>query len=211
MPTGLVGALSPAVAGIVPVSSAYAAAETVAMPDHQAGDTIFVFVTRTGSATPALQSGWTNVANGNRAVGTGNWSGRIASKVAASSSETVGTWATAEHILVLVYRNVTAVGAVTTQIGAANKTVSYPAATLQATNGRSLVVRFSRGGGAASLTSDLLTAAPIAGYAIRAGNNWILAQDTAGPTATNPVVQTQVTLDTNYWWAVTVELRTEVL
>lgn len=192
---------------ITPISSAYAAADTVAMPTHQAGDTIVIFVSRrSGSSTPDLQAGWTNIVNGNRIVGTGNWSARVAYKVATSSAETVGTWSTAEDVIVLVYRGATAIGVVTTTIGAANKTVTWPAATLQATNGQSWVLRFGRGGGAASLTSDLLTN-PISGYTLVQGNDLIVALDTAGPVSTNPVAQTQVTTNTNYWYTVTLELR----
>lgn len=192
---------------ITPISSTYANATTVAMPAHQAGDLIIVFVSRRGgSTTPALQAGWTNIANGNRMVGTGNWSARIAYKIAASSAETVGTWSTADDIIVLVYRDVTAIGVVTTTSGAGNKTVTWPAAALQATNAQSWVVRFGRGGGAASLTSDLLTN-PISGYVFVQGNDYVLVMDTNGPVASNPVAQTQVTLDTNYWYTVTVELK----
>lgn len=191
---------------VTPISSAYAAAETVAMPTHQAGDTIIVFVSRrSGSTTPALVGGWTNIANANRAVGTGNWSARIAYKVAASSSETVGTWSSADDIMVLVYRGVTEIGVVASAIGAANTTVAWPAATLLGSNGESWVARFGRGGGAASTTSDLLTN-PIGGYTFRQGNDLILAIDT-GPVGSSPVEQTQVTSSTNYWYAVTVELR----
>lgn len=176
------------------------------MPDHQAGDTIIVFVSRVGSATPALNAGWTNIVNGNRAVGTGNWSARIAYKVATSSSETVGTWATSEATIVVVYRGVTAIGAATTGSGAANKTITYPAATLQGTNGQSWVARFVRGGGAASTTADLTTN-PIAGYTQRAGSaNDALALDSASPVPGNPTADTQVTNTTNYWFAATVEL-----
>ena len=191
---------------ISPVSSAYAAADTVAMPAHQAGDMIFVFVSRRGgSGTPALNAGWTNITNANRAVGTGNWSARLAYKVAASSSETVGTWANADDVLVLVFRGVTGLS-FATNTGAANKTVTWPALPLQGKNGQSWVLRFARGGGAASLTSDLLTN-PISGYSFIQGNDFVLAIGSAGPTASDPVAQTQVTNNTNYWFAVTLELR----
>jgi len=192
---------------ISPVSSAYAMADTVAMPEHQPGDTIIVFVSRTGASTPALQAGWTNIVNGNRNVGTGNWSARIAYKVATSSSETVGTWATANVTIVLVYRGVTAIGVATTGSGAANKTITYPAATLQGTNGQSWVVRFVHGGGSSSLTADLTTN-PVPGWVQRAGTpDEALTWDKGAPVTANPTADTQVTNTTNYWFAATVELR----
>ncbi|MBI3226638.1 MAG: hypothetical protein HYZ39_16455 [Mycolicibacterium cosmeticum] len=179
----------------------------MAMPDHRPGDTIIVFVSRNGSAIPALQAGWTNIVTGNRSSGTGNWAARIAYKVATSASETVGTWATSDAIIVLVYRGVTAIGAATTGSGAGNKTITYPAATLQATNGQSWVVRFAHGGGAASLTADLTTN-PVPGWVQRAGSaSDALTWDKGGPVAANPTAETQVTNTTNYWFAATVELR----
>lgn len=201
-----------AATGEVPVpqviSTAYAAGDTVATPAHQTGDMIIAFVSRTGSAAPALLSGWTQIATGNRAVGTGNYSARISYKIAASSSETIGTWTTTEQLIVLVVRNVASLGAVASQGiggGSSNKTVTYPAITLQGTNGKSRVLRFARGGGASSLLSDLLTN-PISGYTLKEGNNLIVALESP-LTSTNPVAQTQVTADTSYWWTATVELR----
>lgn len=180
------------------------------MPAHQAGDTIIAFASRDGSTIPTLPPGWTNIVSENRAVGTGNWGARIGYKVAASSSETVGTWTNALAIVVVVYRGVTAIGASATGSGAANKTITYPALTLQATNNQSWVARFVRGGGSSSATSDLDTN-PIAGYVQRAGQpngggNSAIALDTNGPVTTNPTADTQVTTNTNYWFAATVEL-----
>src|SRR4051812_8291221 len=84
------------------VSDASAAASTVAMPTHAAGDLIVAFAFRDGSVTnPSLPSGWTDVG---APTGANLCSIRMGFKIAASSSETTGTWAAATGVTVAVYR-----------------------------------------------------------------------------------------------------------
>lgn len=83
------------------VSGAAAAAATVAMPTHQAGDMIVVFSFRDGSNTfPTMPAGYTGWSQ----TGTQTCSFTAGYKIAASSSETTGTWTNANSIVVGVYR-----------------------------------------------------------------------------------------------------------
>jgi len=190
------------------VSAAYAPANTVTMPEHQAGDTILVFTFRNGSTIPSLVSGYTSLTTDHRAVGTGNWGARVAYKVAASSSEVVGTWTNATSILVLVYRGVSVIsGTYATNKGTTSTTIVYPALTLTGTNQQSWVVRLVGASNVSTTTPDLTTN-PLAGYVQRAGSATdILALDTNGPVSSNPTADSQVTTSTTYWYTVTLELQ----
>lgn len=86
------------------ISSASAESTTVSMPSHQAGDLIVALAWRTSSSTvPTLPAGWTKI--GQQTVGS---QGSIcAFKVAASASETTGTWTNANMVAVAVYRDST--------------------------------------------------------------------------------------------------------
>jgi len=176
------------------------------MPTHQAGDLIIVFASRMASTIPSLVSGYTSLATGNRNVGTGNWGARIAYKIAATSSETVGTWTNAQAVIVAVYRGVAATGAIAQNAGASNTTITYPALTLQATNSQSWIIRFVHGGGSASSVSDLTTNLPT-GYVQRNGSaSDALILDSNGPVSVNPTADTQVTSTANYWFSATLEI-----
>lgn len=87
------------------VSSASAAANTVAMPTHAAGDLIIAFAYRSNSATlPTLPAGWSS---GFNPGGQNTTSMIMGYKVAASGSEATGTWTNATGIAVAVYRKAT--------------------------------------------------------------------------------------------------------
>ena len=86
------------------VSTASAAATSVTLPTHQAGDLIVMFAydhTNT-TTTITLPAGWTSIqhhaTNGGR-------SGRIAIKTATSSADTSGTWTGATMLICSVYRS----------------------------------------------------------------------------------------------------------
>lgn len=118
---------------------------TATMPSHQAGDLIIAMGFRDGSTTaPALPSGenWTNVING----GANACSQRVAYKIAASSSEAVGTFANANAVIVAVYRpgsgETLSVGA-SAQAGANSATLTWPGLTLTDSDGSSWVIGFA--------------------------------------------------------------------
>lgn len=75
---------------------------TATLGTHAAGDLIIVFSFRDGSTTaPSLVATWTNIING----GANTCSARAAFKIAASSSETIGTWTNATSLIAIVIRD----------------------------------------------------------------------------------------------------------
>lgn len=109
---------------------------TATLGTHAAGDLILVFAYRDGNTTaPSLASGFTNI----QASGSNTNSARMGWKIAASGSETVGTWTNATSVIAVVYRGADGIGgsAIT---GGASTTISYPALTMQVTDGSSWVV-----------------------------------------------------------------------
>ena len=77
--------------------------DSATLPTHQAGDLILAFAFRDGSTTlPTIPTGWTSI--GSSSANT--CAARVAYKVAASSSETTGTWTSATTVIFLVYRGV---------------------------------------------------------------------------------------------------------
>ncbi|OKH70831.1 hypothetical protein EB72_24870 [Mycobacterium sp. SWH-M1] len=83
------------------VSGNAAAADTVAMPTHQAGDLLLLLAYRGGTTSlPGSVAGWTSL----DADSSGQNAWRIVYKFAASSGETTGTWSNASAVMVVVYR-----------------------------------------------------------------------------------------------------------
>jgi surface protein len=73
------------------------------LPAHQAGDLILAFAFRDGSTTlPTQPSGWTSIDT----AAANTCAARFSFKVAASDSETTGTWTNATTTIFLVYRGV---------------------------------------------------------------------------------------------------------
>jgi surface protein len=96
------------------------------LPAHQAGDLILAFAFRDGSTTaPTQPSGWTSIA----AASANTCSARFAYKVAASGSETTGTWTNATTTIFLVYRGVNTanITAIDSQSTGSGTTVTYNA------------------------------------------------------------------------------------
>lgn len=85
------------------VGAAIASGETVTLPAHQAGDLILGYgYTATGSVS--LPAGWTNLEAWSVSAFPVTYYGRLAWKVAASGSESFGTWTNANISTVAVYR-----------------------------------------------------------------------------------------------------------
>ena len=123
------------------IGQAAAQDTSVTPPTHAAGDLFVAFASRENNETPPdLPSGWTNIYDG----GDSYSAFRCAYKVAASSSETSGTWTNAYAMTLHVYRGVHA----TTPVGdfdnypSGGSTLSYPALTLDVSDGTSWVVLF---------------------------------------------------------------------
>jgi len=96
------------------------------LPAHQAGDLILAFAFRDGSTTlPTQPTGWTQIDS----ASANTCSARVAYKVAASSSETTGTWTNATTVIFLVYRgvNVDRIANIDTESTGSSTTVTYNA------------------------------------------------------------------------------------
>lgn len=95
--------------GISYVGGQTASATTLTVPTHQTGDLILFYAYRDGSLTPpTVPSGYTSITSVTRNSAYGNQSMVAGYKIAASSSETSGTWTNASILLCQVYRPNTA-------------------------------------------------------------------------------------------------------
>jgi len=114
--------------GNITYIGAAAGTTSATLPAHQAGDLILAFVFRSGSTVATtLPAGWTSIAT----LGANTTHGRLAFKIAESSSETSGTWTNATRVIFQVYRNaepanITLAGLRSTATGSST-TVSYNA------------------------------------------------------------------------------------
>lgn len=96
------------------------------LPAHQTGDLILAFAFRDGSTSlPVQPSGWTSIDT----AAANTCSARVAYKVAASGSETTGTWTSATTVIFLVYRgvNITQIESIDTESTGSSTTVTYNA------------------------------------------------------------------------------------
>lgn len=121
------------------ISSADVQASTLTMPAHQIGDMLIMFAYRENNTPPTTPAGWTIL---DSPTGANTNSAAVAYKIAGSASETSGTWTNASMLVCAVYRGVSHIGAHAVNNGA-SATVSYPALTLDITDGTSWVVGFA--------------------------------------------------------------------
>ena len=126
------------------IGSATAAATTVTLPTHQAGDLILIFAFRDGNfIPPSLPSGYTSKTITN----SGDYDQaamRLGYKIAASSSETSGTWTNATQLVCHIYRGAdqtTPLGGsgFTRRTSEGTSTASYPTLTLTVSDGTSWI------------------------------------------------------------------------
>jgi hypothetical protein len=149
------------------VSGASAAANTVAMPSHAAGDLIICWAFRDGSTTqPTVPSGigWINPSLG--AAGT-TCSNAWAYKYAASGSETTGTWTNATGVVVVVYRGAVldmSGGSTWTSGSGSSNSITHPTTNAPKYDSQMWSVRFCGHRTATNLTTNTP-----AGYTARAG------------------------------------------
>lgn len=111
-------------------------ATTITIPTgHRIGDLIIIFAFRDGSTTnPTIPAGWTSITNttdGTTCSVSAGW------KIAASTSETSGTWTNASGLICVVYRGqlntATPIGTFAPGAGTTN-TVNYAARALAKSN-----------------------------------------------------------------------------
>lgn len=185
---------------------------SVTMPTHRVGDILIGFAFRDGSTTnPTIPTGWTNVTN--TTDGT-SCSLSIGYKIAASSSETSGTWTSASRMIVLCYRgqkqdtSATPLGTIAATAGTTN-TLTYTSRTLAASNvtGSSWFIAFA---GHRSVDQALET--PPTGMTLRDSSVdatcEVAAFDTNGPaTADWPSTNVALAGTASGWQTVVVELK----
>lgn len=126
------------------------AANSVALPSHAANDYLFIFAYRDGNNnTPAVPGGWTALST-TGLIGASANCGVLGYKVAASGSETSGTWTNATGLVAARVRPAGAgplslgnqSGALPTMGGATGSLVPYTGFTLAGTDGHSVVLGF---------------------------------------------------------------------
>jgi surface protein len=96
------------------------------LPTHQAGDLILAFAFRDGSTTQATQpAGWSAITSATTTLA----AARVSYKIAASGSETTGTWTNATTVIFLVYRgvNIENIATIETVSTGSGTTVTYNA------------------------------------------------------------------------------------
>ena len=130
------------------IGSATGTNSIASMPTHQAGDLLLFFAYRDGSTTaPSLPSGYTNKLT-DSCTEFEDGSTRVGYKIAASGSETSGTWTNATSLICHVYRGVDQ----TTPLGGSssyswddvgNNTINYRAITMAVATGTSWVAGFA--------------------------------------------------------------------
>lgn len=170
----------------------------------QAGDLLLAFAYRDGNTTvPTLPAGWTSLST----VGANSSAYVLAYKLAASASETIGTFTGATNTVVQAYRNVSAsspIGNVSPAATGASGNLSVPAASwsLQSA-GTSWVAYF---GGSRSAGGDLDTSANRIGHTNATSGSDVGGNDTYGPVST----LTNLPLGGSggqTWYAVAVEIK----
>jgi hypothetical protein len=111
-------------------------------PLVQPGDVAVVFAYRAGSnSVPTLPSGWTSIDSG----GANTNSAIIGYRVLQSGDTTTGTWTNATEVGVQVYRGLDTLDPIGKEAkgGASSATITYPAITMQQTDGTSWVLGFA--------------------------------------------------------------------
>lgn len=175
------------------VAAARAAATTVTIPAHVAGDVLLMLAVQTSTTVP---SGWTSLASTSTGYGS-----LIAYRVATGPGTTSGTWSSAGELIVSVWRGAKApAGGGASASASASATANLPG--LSFTGGDATVVH------AATNAGKQFTSSP-AGTDLTAGggaNAWAV-WSTAGPVA-SPRAATTATLSASAAWvAATVALQ----
>jgi hypothetical protein len=174
------------------------------MSSHTTGDLILASVRRNlSTSAPTIPGGWTLVKT---QTGTTSWHG-VYKKVAASGSETTGTWTSASSVEVNVYRGASdAVAANATGGTGTGTTITYPAITLQKTDSTSWVYRTAGATSATNITTNTPT-----GYTARGGvatptGSAIRGCDSNAGLASSPSTGTQTVSGSGVWIAISVEI-----
>lgn len=165
------------------IDAASAAATSITMPTHQAGDLLIAFAARSSTLLPTIPAGWTTKISSTA----GNYRNVLASMTAASSSEVSGTWTSAATLAIVVLRNATGLGGVVTGGSTATASVmNSGAVTFTDLDGSSQLLRFNMRGASTTATAfSPATPALVQRTAVASGTFRTDAfQSTAGITST---------------------------
>lgn len=180
------------------ISQASAATDSVTLGTHAAGDSLFAFAYKNGSATiPSLPSGWLSFFT--QTFSTGSY--RIGFKIANSSAETSGSWTNADGVIAVVYRSDAGlvIPAISSSAAATSTAVNY-SAILSVFNRESVDQWFVGFGVMRNDTNALET--PPTGMTNRSnlvGTGWEMAAHDTNADA-NSWASTNVTVTTSALW-----------
>lgn len=179
------------------------------LPAHQTGDLILGFSFRDGNNTaPTVPGGWTTI---DTTAGSNSNGSGLAYKIAASASETSGTWSSATTVIFLVYRGVDQTNPIggNAHDGAASTTVNYPTVSMVVSDGTSWVVGF-----AGHRSTDTSLETPPSGMTNRStaadATDEGAGHDTNGGVSSWSGTTVSVGGTSSGWRARTVEIRAEV-
>ena len=155
------------------VGAASAEATSLTLPAHQEGDLIVIFAWNGASTSqPVVPAGWLNAFTFQNSTGTVR-AGTVGYKIAASGAETSGTWANAQLLGCVVYRddlNVLTIGGTNGQINTNLPSIVHQSLPVSTLSGpfpklRALSSYILRMAACTSSTSDIET--PPTGYTNR--------------------------------------------
>ena len=201
-------------AGISFIGQATGTTSITTMPTHQAGDLIIIFAYRAGSTSaPTKPSGYTSKATNTAAsVVNAAQAAVVGFKLAASSSETSGTWTNASRIVCHVYRGVDQTiplgGYSTYDIGnnGVETTLTYEACTLQKTDGTSWLAAFAGSIGTSGTGTDDPPGTMV-NRSTLASSNYVAGHDTGTGLSANWSRKTKALGTNTDWLTFCIEIR----
>jgi hypothetical protein len=174
-----------------------AAATSVAIPAHQAGDLIIISARRANNTAPSLPAGGGTVPTflGAESGGANTLSMRTAYAIATANNHTSGTWTNASHIVCTVLRGVGGsirVGNTNSTNAASTQTIVYPSLSLLRSTGTSYGYRAGTRGTADSEVANAPSGAQTWTNQVvqPAGASALIAVHTAAGLTANPTADT---------------------
>jgi hypothetical protein len=179
------------------IDSASQSSTSVTLPTHQAGDLIIIFAAHSSNTLPSLAAGYTNIVNTNASA-----SCRVGYKIAASNSETSGTWSNAQWVSAHIYRGVNQANPIGNSGATAASSTTISLSNISATDERSWFFAgcISNNSGQTTTFSDFTSRQNLA------GGSWSAASfDTNNPSSA--ISGKTYTQSNNRWATATVELK----